>query len=174
MSKGNKKAKAQLERMFGKVDMFVAADCERVLENLNIRSYKKFEKELHFKGIPISQQLTFHHLRHRTEGGDASARNGALIGKTHHQYMHSLERDEEEIANNLIREWKINAIILNGKGEVINSATIVPDFSDCYTIPVYDNKKSEKYRRLKHPNRAAKKQETRKLIDDYEEEEFEL
>lgn len=173
MSKGNKKAKAQLERIFGKVDMFVAANCEQVLENLNIRGYKKFERELRFKGAPISQQLTFHHLRHRSEGGDASPRNGALIGQTRHQYLHSLSREEEEIANNLMREWKINAIAMTGKGEILDSISYTPDFSDFYTIPAYDNSKSEKYRRLKHPDRAAKKRETAKMIKDYEDEEFE-
>ncbi|MBO7079699.1 MAG: hypothetical protein J6W64_07830, partial [Bacilli bacterium] len=89
MSKGNKTAAQKLAQIYGKRDMFVAADVEAKLEILKIRSYKKFVKEQKFKGIPISNQLTFHHLRHRSEGGDASVYNGALIGYSRHQYMHS-------------------------------------------------------------------------------------
>lgn len=68
MSKGNKSAKHKLEQIYGKTDMFVASGVEAKLDVLQIRSYKKFEREQRFKGIPISQQLTFHHLRHRSEG----------------------------------------------------------------------------------------------------------
>ena len=68
MSKGNKSAKHKLEQIYGKKDMFVTAGVEAKLEILQIRSYKKFEQEQRFKGIPISQQLTFHHLRHKSEG----------------------------------------------------------------------------------------------------------
>ena len=42
MSNSNKKAKARLERVFGKVDMFVTADVDKYLELLNIRTYKVF------------------------------------------------------------------------------------------------------------------------------------
>lgn len=62
---------------------------------------------------------------------------------------------------------------MTGKGEILDSISYTPDFSDFYTIPAYNNSKSEKYRRLKHPDRAAKKQETAKMIKDYEDEEFE-
>jgi len=167
MSKGNKSAKHRLEQIYGKKDMFVAADVETKLEILKIRSYRKFEKEQRFKGIPISQQLTFHHLRHRSEGGDASVYNGALIGYSHHQYMHSLPREEEEIINNIIREWKFNFVIMQGDGQILESGSITPDFSDYYTIPAYDTKE-KKYMQHKHPSRAMKKRQARELIKESE------
>lgn len=67
MSKGNKQAKRKLEHIFGKVDMFVAAGVEEHLEKLQIKGYKVFEQEQRYRGATISQQLTFHHLRHRSE-----------------------------------------------------------------------------------------------------------
>ena len=41
-----------------------------------IRTYKKFTTEMKFKGRKISKRLTYHHLRHRSEGGDVSIENG--------------------------------------------------------------------------------------------------
>ena len=165
-------ARRRLERIYGKVDMFVKAEVEKKLEELHIKGYAVFEQEKRLKGKPISQQLTFHHLKHRSEGGDRSEENGSLIGLTRHEYMHSLPRDEEEIANNIIREWKMNFVIMNGKGEVLGSGTLEPDFTDCITIPVYDNDEisNKKYREHKHPSRAKKKQELRRIIEEYEEE----
>ena len=47
-----------------------------------------------------------------------------------------------------------------------------PDFTDVITIPVYDNRE-KKNKRIKNPTRAEKKRQTQKLIEEYEEEEFE-
>lgn len=178
MGKGNKQAKKRLIRLYGRVDMFDTANVESVLEALGITGYKVFEERKRFTGKPIDQQLTFHHLRHRSEGGDHSVENGALIGKTHHEYMHSLPRDEEEIANNLIREWKINCIAISADGKITDSGTFSTDFSDCIEIPLYptieeQRKKvihSKKYREFKAPSRAQTKREFQRLID----EEFEI
>ena len=173
MARKNDAARRRLERVYGKVDMFVKAEVEKKLEALNIKGYKTFEEELRLKGRPISQQLTFHHLRHRSEGGDQSPQNGALIGLSRHEYMHSLTREEEEIANNIIRDWKMNFLIMTGRGEVLDSGTFEPDWSDCITIPVYDNSvKSKKYREYKNPTRAQNKQELRRIVEEYEEEDY--
>lgn len=175
MARKNSAARRRLERVYGKVDMFVKAEVEKKLEELQIKGYKVFEEEQRLKGRPISQQLTFHHLKHRSEGGDQSPRNGALIGLTRHEYMHSLTREEEEIANNIIRDWKMNFVIMSGKGEILDSGTLEPDFTDCITIPVYDNTIADKkYREHKHPSRAQKKQDLRRLIEEYEAEDDEL
>ena len=176
MSNSNKKAKARLERIFGKVDMFVAADVDKHLELLNIKTYKVFERTQRYKGVPISQQLsqrlTYHHLKHRRDGGDSSIENGALVGELRHQFLHSLTREEEEIANNIIRAWKIDFLAFKGNGEITNYGSFEPDFTDVITIPVYDNRE-KKNKRIKNPTRAEKKRQTQKLIEEYEEEEFE-
>ena len=175
MGRKNAPARRRLERIYGKVDMFVKAEVEKKLEQLHIKGYAVFEEEKRLKGKPISQQLTFHHLKHRSEGGDRSEENGSLIGLTRHEYMHSLPREEEEIANNIIREWKMNFVIMNGRGEIMGSGTFEPDFTDCIVIPAYDNEiKDKKYKEYKHPSRAKKKQQMKKLIEEYEEDELEF
>lgn len=143
---------------------------------VGIRTYKKFTTEMKFKGRKISKRLTYHHLRHRSEGGDVSIENGALIEETPHQYLHSLPRDQEEIINNMLREYKINFAIMQGNGEILDSGSLTPDFSDCITIPVYDNipNQVQKRNRLKNPTRAMKKRDLEEQIREYEEDEFEL
>ena len=175
MAHKNSQAKKRLKRIFGKVDMFVEAEVEEKLEKLQIKGYKVYEEEQRFKGRILSQKLTFHHLRHRSEGGDQSVENGALIGLGRHEYMHTLPRDEEEIVNNIIRDWKMNFMIMTGNGEVLESGQIVPDFSDCITIPAYDTRvKDRKYRQQKHPSRAQRKQELFDILDEIAAEDEEL
>ena len=172
-----KKGKSELARIYGKQCMFEQAHiAERIEAMGGIRTYKKFLTQMKFKGKKISKRLTYHHLRHRSEGGDVSVENGALIEETPHQYLHSLSRDEEEIINNMLREYKINFAIMQGNGEILDSGSLVPDFSDCITIPVYDNipNQVQKRRRLKNPTRAMKKKELNDLIREYEEDEDEF
>lgn len=108
-------------------------------------------------------------------GGGSEVDNGALVGQTRHQYLHSLERDEEEIANNLMRQWKMNFLEMKGNGEIVQTGTYTPDFSDCIVIPCYPNDRisEKKYRECKNPSRARKKKELQQLLEEYEEE-FEI
>ena len=50
--------------------------------------------------------MTLHHLKHRSEGGATSERNGAVISTLAHQYLHSLPREQEEVINGMLREYK--------------------------------------------------------------------
>ena len=167
-------AKKRLKRIFGNIDMFTEANIEQELELLKIKGYKIFEETQRLRGRPISQQLTFHHLRHKSEGGNESVKNGALIGASHHEYLHSLTREQEEVANNLIQSWKISFLIMTGQGEVLNSNSLKSSaFSDYVEIPLESDKK---YKAHKHLSRARQKQITKQLIReyDYEEDEFEI
>ena len=56
---------------------------------------------------------------------------------------------------------------MQGNGQILQSGSFTPDFSECYTIPVYDTKK-KKYMQHKHPSRAMKKRETQALIEESE------
>ena len=65
----NKTAKSELERIFGKGCFFKRGNLEQKIEELGtIRTFKKFKEEKRFKGKKISKQITYHHLKHRTEG----------------------------------------------------------------------------------------------------------
>ena len=122
----------------------------------------------------IKKQLTYHHLRHKSEGGGATVENGAVVEATAHAYLHSLPRHQEEIINNMLRSYKINAVEMNTQGVVQHDA-IVFDMSDYITIPLEpDNVKYNRHKAIRERkkneqhNRSKVKEETRRLIEEYE------
>jgi len=177
MSK-NHTIKKLLIQKYGKGCFFeMARVAQRIEEMGGIKTYKKFLEEKRFKGQKISQQLTVHHLRHRSEGGDTSIENCVNIREVAHQYIHSLPREEEEIINNMFRSFKLNFAVLQG-AEVVDHESVVLDSvaADNYiAIPLEDTtseqyeqlrKQREKRNKLKNPTRAMKKRELQQLIDE--------
>ena len=179
-SKKNQKIKRKLKSMYGNGCFFDRAHiAERIEAMGGIKTFKVFVEERRFKGKAISYQLTVHHLRHRSEGGETTVENCANIAEIAHQYTHSLDREDEEIVNNMLREFKVNFIMMQGDGKVLDSGSIEPEPAQEYiVIPVYNNtpeqeaerKKRLKAKRLKNPSRAMKKQELRKIIEEEENE----
>lgn len=117
MSKSNKSARKDLESIYGKKDMFTEARIEEQIDELNktrkrkIKTYREYTKECRYtnsKRKSLEKMLSFHHLKHKSNGGKAEAENGALLSALPHSYLHSLPRDDEEIINNMLREYKAN------------------------------------------------------------------
>ena len=109
--------------------------------------------------------MTFHHLKHRSDGGKATASNGAIVSEIAHRYIHSLPRDQEEIVNNMLRKYKLD--VRGGLIEVTDDgiqmsdgfdAQLEFDLANCITIPVYANDEKTKQKREKY-NRAKAKRE---------------
>lgn len=176
MSADNSKARRRLEKVYGKGCMFKKAHIEERIESLRtIKTYKKFLKETKYTGKKIKQleeNMTYHHLRHRSEGGKTDLDNGAIVNELAHRYMHSLPREQEEIVNNMLRTYKLSGGILvpTQQGlQVQEPIQIELDFNidkeDCITIPVFDNTK-EDYEKRKKFNRAKVKRETQQYIDE--------
>ena len=166
----------QLEQVYGKGCMFKKAKVEEQIYALRqkriIKSYKAFLKETKYTLKKIRQlegNMTYHHLKHRSEGGKTSIQNGAIVNELAHRYMHSLPREDEEVINDMIREFKLSGGIMVPleKGIDVQPIELELDFdmSDCITIPVYDNTK-EDYEKRKKFNRAKMKRETQQFIDD--------
>ena len=195
MSNSNRSAKKELERIYGKGCFFNRAKVAEQIEEMGgIKTFKVFVKEKRFKGKPISHQITYHHLKHKSEGGKATVENGANVEEVAHQYLHSLPRNQEEIINNMLREFKLNCVMMTGDGQVQEAQSISFNFGeDVLVIPLYDNderhnpeiarqqaeererakhtkeyKKKKKYERLQNPTRAMKKRELQKMIEEEE------
>lgn len=192
-TKKNKKIRKELERIYGKGCFFDRAKVAERIERMGgIKTFKVFVQEKRFKGKPISTQISLHHLKHRSEGGGTTVENGANVEEIAHQYMHSLPREQEEIINNMLREFKLNCIMMTGDGQVQEAQSISFNFGeDVLTIPLYDNnerynpevarqqseerkktieqKKKEKYSKHKNPTRAMKKRELQQLIEEEDE-----
>lgn len=100
-----------------------------------------------------------HHLRHRSENGATTVENGANVAEVAHQYMHSLPRDQEEIINNMLREWKrdfrIAAAEITTQGIQQAGLFEFEEAEEVIIIPVYDitpeeQAKYEEYKRQRN------------------------
>ena len=110
----NTKGRHQLEQIYGKGCMFKKAKVEEQIYALRqkriIKSYKSFLKETKYTLKKIRQlegNMTYHHLKHRSEGGKTNVENGAIVNEMAHRYMHSLPREDEEVINDMIRHYKL-------------------------------------------------------------------
>lgn len=164
----NKTARKRLQRKYGKGCMFENAHCEQQIEKLRtIKTFKKYLEEKKYKSNEIrkkQKKLSYHHLKHRSEGGRTTLDNGAVVSELVHSYMHSLPREHEEVINNMIRQYKIHVATLNGNGKIEQPQEIEIDMSDCIEIEVFDYDSKKK----KMPKSRAKlKVETEKLRQEY-------
>lgn len=164
----NKSIREKLEAKYGKGCMFRNAGiAERIEQMGGIKTYKQYKEEHKYKLkkiIQLENQRTLHHLVHRSEGGATSENNGAVVSALAHSYLHSLPRDQEEIINNMLRDFKFRASIISiGKTVEMEAQEIEFDMSDCIEIPVYDITPEIKKSKF---NRAKVKQETKKLIEE--------
>ena len=183
----NKSARLALESIYGKGCMFQKAYIAKRIEQIGgIKTYRKFVEETHYKLKKIrhlERTMTYHHLKHKSDGGSATIHNGAIVNELAHQYIHSLPRDEEELINNMLRQYKYEYEIRGGlliptenSLEIQQPFVVDLDFDfgeDYITIPVYDNTKEDLEKRRKF-NRAKTKQETRQQIDEALYDDFEI
>lgn len=170
----NKSAKNALIEIYGKACMFERARiAERIEAMGGIRTYKSYVGEKRFKGKKIAKQLTYHHLVHKSDDGKATVENGALVDATAHAYLHSLPRHQEEIINNMLRAYKINAMAFTTE-EVLEHTSVEFDMTDYITIPLendnsrYNRKRAIRERKMQEQHsRAQIKRETRKALEEY-------
>lgn len=154
----NKSTRQHLERVYGKECMFKRAKIEERVEQLRtIKTYKKFLEEKRYTGKKLRRlenNMTFHHLKHRSEGGKTNIENGAIVNELAHRYMHSLPRRDEEIINNMLREFKLNYVVGEEYG------TVDLSLGEDYIEISLQQKPKRKY------NRAKAKEELRERIEE--------
>lgn len=90
-------------------------------------------------------------------GGKTTIQNGVIINILAHRYIHSLPREQEEIINDYLREWKKQNY---SKCEISFVNEIETDFE-------IDLAELEVEEEIKKFNRAKIKQETKERIDEY-------
>lgn len=74
MSKGNKAAKKELERIYGKGCFFVRARIAERIETTDELSFKRFVEYKRYRGKKISHRITYHHLVHKSERRQGNSR----------------------------------------------------------------------------------------------------
>ena len=169
MGKSNKGARRMLERIFGKICM---------IEHLGIHSIPQ-SKRKKIKGYrQTDDQLTYHHIHERVNGGRTTISNGALVKGYNHQWLHKLPEKQKQDVNNAILEFKATVIQIVGDevrtidGKFICFDTLDPQEPDTYkkTIKVEDNDeeiliKREKFKRAREQQKFRRK--VREGIDEF-------
>lgn len=181
MSKNkNRQMRRQLERLYGKGCFFERAHIAEKIEKMGgIKTYKTFLQEKRYVGKKITLQISYHHLKHVSENGSTTVYNGANVSTIAHQYLHSLPRDQEEIINNELRQFKFEidmAKMAIGDKNLSFDKINIPDgafsMEDVIEIPLEDistlqenpNKKKPKF------NRAKTKKQFQQMIEESDEE----
>lgn len=166
----NKAIRERLERIYGKGCMFQKAHIAQRIEEIGgITTYKQYiqQHKYTFKKVKkLEQTMTLHHLKHRSEEGRTSEQNGAIVNALAHGYLHSLPRHEEEIVNNMLRDykWRIDNA-RECKIELVDTLDIDIDINVA-EISISNELEVHKVKF----NRAKTKKETENLIKEWEDE----
>ena len=134
MIKSNKSAREMLEKIYGKGCMI-----HEGIRSLNPPKPLKGK----FKGKSIAYQLTYHHLKPKHLGGQATVENGANLCRTCHTWLEQLNLKEREKVNDELRAYKrnffrIGAIEITTQG--IQQAEVIEfeEPEEVIVIPAFD------------------------------------
>ena len=92
----NKKAKEELIRRYG---------TECFIEKLKLRKEPKkcYTGKSQMKRM---KQLTYHHIKMKKDGGEATRENGALLSAENHSWFHQQSSQAQGYMNALFQEYK--------------------------------------------------------------------
>lgn len=137
MSKANKNAKQELIKIYG-------AKC--FIEELGIRKKEEVQNELRLYSKAQRKrmdELTYHHIIKKCNGGKASVENGAILRNINHIWFNRLSKERQAEINQLFKDYKkqkkpvvVGTFLKNGKVE--EPVIVDLDLSDCIEIPAYD------------------------------------
>lgn len=145
----NKKVREELERRYG-------AEC--FIEKLHLRNDKKPRRYTSKGQMKRMKQLTYHHIKMRKNGGKATVKNGAILSNENHIWFHSQSKQTQGYLNAIFQEYK----------KQMDECRVV--ITDDLDIPFSINPIEFSIDEKGKYNRAKKKEEDRKLIQQYEDE----
>ncbi len=149
----NKKVREELEKRYG-------AEC--FIEKLHLRidtEPRRYKSKGQMKRM---KQLTYHHILEKSRGGKTTVANGAILSVENHVYFHRQPPHVQKQFNEMFQEYK-RLVDESNECKVVTVDDLDVPFKIA-PVEFYVDEKG-KY------NRAKKKQEDRKLIDKYYEEE---
>lgn len=147
----NKSAKKKLIERYGEEDF---------LDRLGIKLFSEEVKYTSKGQYRRMKQLSYHHIRERMYGGEATVENGALLRVENHSMFHKLPREVQSELNKKFQELK-KSIDEGREVPVVE----VDDLNLGFEVNAYvfDTDK------LKY-NRSKVKKETEDIIKEYERE----
>lgn len=155
---GNKSIRKSMIRKYGRVCMIEAAGIRYIPMSVRkkIKGYKKSQ-----------ETLTYHHIKERIKGGEATEENGAILKGYNHAWLHSLPEEEKQEVNRRLQEYKLSVATISGSD--IEAERLEFDLTDSFEIELLPQTEEVKKKRSKF-NRAKEKKWFNKEVDDYYEE----
>ena len=103
MSNENKRARQELERLYGKESFVKKLRLrERYGEGHTYMAKNQVKKAVWYRG----QQLTYHHILEKSKGGKATVENGALLSADDHQWFHKQSKERQAEMNQAFQDYK--------------------------------------------------------------------
>ena len=92
------------------------------------------------------QNLTFHHIKMKCEGGEATVENGAILSNENHQWFHQQPKSEQKRMNRAFQEYKARFVGMEftGDGRVGNQVMMdLNNPGEFIEIPLLPNEPEE-------------------------------
>lgn len=103
MSVENKRARLELERLYGKESFIKKLKLrEKYGEGHTYMAKNQVKKAVWYRG----QQLTYHHILEKSKGGKATIENGALLSSDDHMWFHKQNKERQREMNQAFQEYK--------------------------------------------------------------------
>lgn len=100
-SKGNKSARIELERLYGK-ECFIKKLKLREKYDGKFAGKKQVKKSIQRR----NEILTYHHILERQNGGKATVENGAILSAENHRWFNEQSKEIQEEMNKAFQEYK--------------------------------------------------------------------
>ena len=127
------------------------------IEKLHLRQDiepRRYTSKAQYKRM---KQLTYHHIKERRNGGKSTEENGALLSAENHAWFHKQLPEVQARLNQIFQEYKRQFALLNGN----DKQAIEKSKPEELSFEEFITKARQQY------NRAKKKREDKKIIDDY-------
>lgn len=112
------------------------------------------------------KQLTYHHIKERCKGGQATIENGALLSAENHQWFNQQSREKQQQMNNMFQELKRQIDYQKCKVEITTDIQIPFEIVSA-EISIDNNGKID-MKKLKRKEKRDKKRELQKLKKEWE------
>ena len=144
----NKRAKNELIKYYG-------AEC--FIEKLHLRVDTERRKYKSKRQMKKMKELTYHHIKMKKDGGEATRENGALLSNENHVWFHKQSEEDQRYMNKIFQEYKQRTD--ECRIEFVDE--IEPPFKIKIKALTFKVNERGKY------NRAEKKRKDRELVNDY-------
>ena len=127
------------------------------IEKLHLRidtKPRKYKSKSQYKRM---KKLTYHHIKEKRNGGQSTEENGALLSAENHQWFNEQPPEIQEKLNQIFQEYKRQFSLLYGDDKKV----IKKLESDRLSFEQFITKARQHY------NRAKKKREDQKIINEY-------